>query len=49
MTSGHFSGWEQMKNPKCLARVMAAEKRRAACARTKTSKAPIRVALLYIP
>ena len=49
MTSCHFSGWEQVKIPKYLAGKMAAEMRGTTCARTKTSKAPTRVTLQYIP
>ena len=40
-TSGH-TGWS------LLARKMAANMREATCARTKTSKVPTRVALLYL-
>lgn len=49
MTSSHFSGWEQVKIPKYLACIMAAEMRDTTCARAKPSKGPTRVTLLYIP
>ena len=49
MKSCHFSGWEQMKSPKYLAGIMAADMRGTTCARTKTSKAPTRVTLVYTP